>query len=253
MRIHIIACRVLTRELSFYASFSPHIVDITWLPQGLHDTPGRLRDMLAATLADLEQQWDSGLIKHRPDAVALGYGLCSNGVVGLQAGSQPLIIPRTDDCTALFLGSQERYLDEFRRHSGTYWLNNGWMETSFVPMPSYLEERRVAYAQKYGEDNADFLLAEDLRWVRNYSYCGYIRSPVIEFDEYPRTAAKVAEENGWDFFSLDGDCRLLKKLTQGRWDDQEFLVCPPGWRVEAAYDGTKMRAVPPVGRKDAEG
>ena len=39
MRIHIIACRVLTRELSYLISQSPHTVDVTWLPQGLHDTP----------------------------------------------------------------------------------------------------------------------------------------------------------------------------------------------------------------------
>ena len=53
MRIHIIACRVLTRELSYLISQSPHTVDITWLPQGLHDTPEKLRALIADAIDGL--------------------------------------------------------------------------------------------------------------------------------------------------------------------------------------------------------
>ena len=101
------------------------MVDITWLPQGLHETPDQLRTTLQTMLSRLEEEWNTGWPKHRPDAVALGYGLCSNGVVGLTAGSCPLVIPRTDDCIALFLGSQAQYLEEFSPRPGTFWLNSG--------------------------------------------------------------------------------------------------------------------------------
>ena len=143
MRIHIIACRVLNRELSYYASQSPHIVDITWLPQGLHDTPAKLRMKVSETIDSLYEQWEKRELKHMPDVIVLGYGLCSNGVVGIQARDIPLVVPRTDDCIALFLGSQERYLRLFEEYNGTYWLNNGWIETAYIPaaLTPGLEER----------------------------------------------------------------------------------------------------------------
>ena len=46
------------------------------------------------------------------DAIILGYTLCSNGVVGLSAGSESPV-PR-HDCITLFLGGEERYLNYFR-------------------------------------------------------------------------------------------------------------------------------------------
>jgi hypothetical protein len=103
MRIHIIACRVLSREISYFAALSPHTVDITWLPQGLHDTPDQLRRMLQEAIDSIHDQVKKNLLKHRPDYIALGYGLCSNGVVGLTSRDIPMVIPRTDDCIALFL------------------------------------------------------------------------------------------------------------------------------------------------------
>ena len=106
MRIHIIACRVFTRELCFYAARSPHIVDITWLPQGLHDTPVQLQKMISDSLDQLYIQMEKKMVKHKPDVIVLGYGLCSNGIVGITSRDIPIVVPRTDDCIALFLGSR---------------------------------------------------------------------------------------------------------------------------------------------------
>lgn len=118
MRIAVIACRVFTRELSYYVSQSPHTVEVFWLPQGLHDTPDRLRRMIADTLGEIDRQREERLLKYSPDAIALAYGLCSNGVVGLESRDVPLIVPRTDDCIAQFLGSQRRYLALFAATQG---------------------------------------------------------------------------------------------------------------------------------------
>ena len=250
MRIHIIACRVLTRELSYYAALSPHTVDITWLPQGLHDNPDRLRTMLQSAISGLEADIEGGLMKHWPDAVVLGYGLCSNGVVGLRAGKIPLVIPRTDDCIALFLGSQTRYLELFAQQPGTFWLNSGWMESAFLPLPDYLEQRKAEYIQKYGEDNAAYLLGQDMQWIERYQACGYIRSPRLESGPGPRAAKRLAQETGWDFFSVDGSDRLLQAMVRSEWNEKEFLICPPGYQVAAAYDGSKITAMAP-GPKEA--
>ncbi|MDD2362000.1 MAG: DUF1638 domain-containing protein [Oscillospiraceae bacterium] len=244
MRIHIIACRVLTRELSYYASQSPHTVDITWLPQGLHDTPEKLRQMLKESLDDMHLQKEKQMIKHWPDYIVLGYGLCSNGIVGIESRDTPLIIPKTDDCIALFLGSQKRYLELFNKYNGTYWLNNGWIETAFVPSKEMLKKRYDEYIELYGEDNAEYLTEQDKLWANNYNTCGYIGSSVYDCRDYHLLAQRIAQENNWEYVELQGDNRLIRSMTDGTWNDKEFLICPPFHRVKATYDRTKIRAVP---------
>ena len=63
----------------------------------------------------------------RYDAVLLGYGLCSNGLVGMGARSIPLVVPRAHDCITLFLGSKERYLQYFQDNPGVYFMTSGWI------------------------------------------------------------------------------------------------------------------------------
>ena len=244
MRIHIIACRVLNREINYFAALSPHTVDVTWIPQGLHDTPDALRRILAEALESIYDQVEKGLLKHKPDYIALGYGLCSNGVVGLAARDIPLVIPRTDDCIALFLGSQKRYLQLFERLNGTYWLNNGWIESSgsVVQERETEQQRWLKYAEKYGEDNADYLIEQEGAWIGHYNTCAFIHSDVYASNEHLTTAMRVARENGWGFEAIQGDVRMIKALAYGEWNDEEYLIVRPGERVAADYSGRKIRA-----------
>lgn len=244
MRIHIIACRVFSRELNYYAARSPHIVDITWLPQGLHDTPEKLREMLAQSIDNLYIQKEKHMIKYRPDYIVLGYGLCSNGVVGLESRDIPLVVPKTDDCIGVFLGSQQRYLDLFNKHSGTYWLNHGWVETAFIPSSEMIEKRYNEYVRLYGEENAEFLLEQDNLWIEKYTTCGYISSPVNDFPDYSLLAEEVAKRNNWQYRRFEGNTRLIQAMTDGLWNDEEFLICRCCHRIKATHDESKICAVP---------
>lgn len=60
-------------------------------------------------------------------AVVLGYGLGSNGMVGLRAGVVPLVIPRAHDCIS-FLGFRRRYVELFNKRWGTTYYTSGWLE-----------------------------------------------------------------------------------------------------------------------------
>ena len=113
MRIHMVACQVFSRELCALAAHSDNVIEFTWLPQGLHDTPARLREMADAAIRQVEERYQKKISKHLPDAIVLGYGLCSNGVVGLTAGEIPLIIPRTDDCIGVFWGPKSAIWNYF--------------------------------------------------------------------------------------------------------------------------------------------
>lgn len=243
MRIHIIACQVFSREVNYYASLSKNIIDITWLPQGLHDTPDCLRQMVKDAIDEIGMQLEKNIKKNKPDAIILGYGLCSNGVAGVTAPDVPVIIPRTDDCIGVFLGSQKRYLQLFNEYNGTYWLNNGWIESAYIPTKENIDKRRLEYIEQYGEDNADYLMEQDNLWVKNYNHCGYISSDVYDNHEYRETAKEVAREHGWNYEEFKGDHAFLYQMVNGPWDDTNFLTCPPGYTVEPSYDETKIKAV----------
>ena len=72
-----------------------------------------------------------GLIQEQIDQVAeyasqivLGYGLCSNGIVGVTARNQGLIVLRCHDCIKLFLGSPAVYSEAIKERPGTYYLTS---------------------------------------------------------------------------------------------------------------------------------
>lgn len=246
MRLHVIACRVLSRELNYLASQSDNVVDITWAPQGLHDTPELLRRNLKKTLEDLEAYFGQTYKTEalRPDYYVLGYGLCSNGVVGIEAKDIPIVVPKTDDCIALFLGSQQRYLELFKKYNGTYWMNNGWLESSFRDREADKERKRAEYVELYGEEAADYLVDAEYAWMKEYNTYGYIDSPIYTNEDYAKKTEQYAKEYGWKYERFQGDIRLLKKMIDGDWNEDEFLICPPHHKIAAAYDGSKLKAVP---------
>lgn len=50
LKLKVIACDVLNREISFLASQSKNYIDVTYLNQGLHNTPDKLREILQAEI-----------------------------------------------------------------------------------------------------------------------------------------------------------------------------------------------------------
>ena len=76
MRLALIGCSLLTRELSEAIVRSPHLVDARFLPEGLHETG-------AKTMRSRIQEAIDALDTGKYDAVVLGYALCGNGAHGL--------------------------------------------------------------------------------------------------------------------------------------------------------------------------
>jgi hypothetical protein len=121
VRLRIVACEIFFRELCHLAARSPRKVDVEFLPKGLHDQGGAvMRERLQAAV----DATDPG----RHDAVALAYGLCNNGLVGLRSRALPLVLLRAHDCITAFLGSRARYARYFDERPGTYFETTGWLE-----------------------------------------------------------------------------------------------------------------------------
>jgi hypothetical protein len=88
-----------------------------------------------------------------PSLIVLGYGLCGNGARGVKSRRHTLLIPRTDDCIAILLGSRRAYRREFNAVPGTYYLSKGWLESGSHPLSEYEE-----YAERYGREEAKWIL-----------------------------------------------------------------------------------------------
>lgn len=237
-----IACEVFARELMFAGAVSPHVVDLTLMPFGLHDTPEELRQEL--------QKEVSATNPERYECIALCYGLCSRGTVGIRTEQIPLVIPRAHDCITLLLGSRKRYNEEFSQHPGTYYYSPGWIErkTGEVQQGAInnayakrTQERFEEYARKYGEDNARFLIQQESLWMKHYTRAAFINTGLGNIDAYRRFTQDLAAERGWEYVEIEGDTSLLNRLACGEWNEDEFLVVQPGSSILEAYDGTIIR------------
>ena len=130
MRILLIGCEVIIRELCEAITRSPHVVDARFLSKGLHDLGAKaMRQGLQAAIDEVEARAETY------DAIALGYGLCGNGLAGVEARSIPLVLPRAHDCITLLMGSRTGFERYFQDHPGVYYRSVGWVDAGPISSP----------------------------------------------------------------------------------------------------------------------
>src|SRR4030043_2019193 len=126
----VIACATVIEEM---LPLLPPDVGHRTLDFGLHIEPEKLRHALQEAIDASSSE---------ADTIILGYGLCSKGVLGIRATDCTLVVPRVDDCIAIFLGSCSAYRQQSRSEPGTYYLTKGWIEVGDTPFAEY--ERMAA-------------------------------------------------------------------------------------------------------------
>jgi hypothetical protein len=206
----IIACETVIEEmLPFLPGDVPHEV----LDFGLHVHPAKLKEVLQQKIDQASQ----GV-----DVLLLGYGLCSMAVVGLKATTATLVIPRTDDCIAIFLGSCSAYKEQANQEPGTYYLTKGWIEAGDTPF----EEHKLL-VEKYGEEKAGRMTR---LLLKNYKRLALINTGQYEIERYRDYTRETAKKFELRFEEIEGSADLVKKMVFGPWDG-EFVVVPPGGTV----------------------
>jgi Protein of unknown function (DUF1638) len=237
MKMKLISCEVLYREMCAVIARSPNEVDVEFLPKGLHDLGcSSMRKSLQEAIdhTDPEQY----------DAVLLGYALCGNGTAGLAARTLPLVIPRAHDCIALLMGSRERYQNYFEQNSGVYFRSTGWLERGkdleqetlrIVRNKTGAGYTRDELVLRYGEENGQYLFDELNAYQTAYRQLTYIATGLEPDDRFERQARQEAAGKGWQFERVEGNLDLFERLLAGDWNEEDFLIVPPGWRVTATY------------------
>jgi hypothetical protein len=240
MRLLLLGCELLLRELCDAILRSPHLVEAQFLSAGLHEVGAEeMRRRLQAAIDAADPA--------RHDAIVLGYALCGTGLAGLRTHSLKLVLPRAHDCITLLLGSRSRYQEFFEANPGVYYRSVGWVERADqiqrqlngMKHRSSLEE----LVAQYGESNGAYLYEEYRRYEKSYSKLIYIQSGLEPDESFIARARMEASSKQWDFAQVQGDLTLVRRLLSGHWD-QDFLIIQPGYCIEASYDEGIVTAVP---------
>ena len=202
----VIACRVMEPELNQVLMEGAEDVEILYLDQALHRTPAKL-------LGLVQEKIDQ--VSLTASRIVLGYGLCSNGVVGVTARQQGLLIPRCHDCIALFLGSPSRYQELFREKPGTYYLTPGWVAEKKDPL-GILEE----YIPRYGRETAQWVMEEELK---HYTHIALIDTGVEEMAPIRERAMENAAVLKKQYGEIPGSLDYFRELLRGPYTGEKFI------------------------------
>lgn len=210
----VIACRVMKTEIdALLAPDAP--IEVRYLDQNLHRTPERMAGMIRADIAAVEDY-----AAH----IVLGYGLCSNGIVGIRATRQEICVPRVHDCIALMLGSRQDYHEAFNERAGTYYLTAGWVAEEKDPLGTFENE----YVPKMGREDAEWGLREELK---HYTHIVLIGSKGGDMAMLRKRARENAEFLRMKYEEVDGSDRYFRKMLFGPYDPGDFVCIPPGEKI----------------------
>lgn len=236
MWLKCISCEVLARPVYYCAASSPHIIDVTLIRRGLHNQPDDLRAYLQSRIDDPQNE--------KYDAILLSYGLCGKATAGLVARYKPLVIPRAHDCITLFLGSRQRYNEQFIEHPGTYWYAQDYIERDDgsggslalgSSSEAQIQDQYQEYVEKYGEDNANYLMEVMGAWQQHYQRAVFIDMGIGNGNQVDQKAQEEATRRGWTYEKIQGDFILVKHLLDGDWD-KDYLILQPGESIKMTYD-----------------
>jgi hypothetical protein len=144
----------------------------------------------------------------------------------------------------------------FNENPGTYFLTTGWIERGeatgelkqlSIQSQTGMDMSYEQLVEKYGEENARYLWDTLCDMTKNYRQMTFIEMGIEPDGSFRARAEEKAAEHQLSFQQARGDMRLIHNLVNGIWDEQDFLVLPPGWKVAARLDENIIAAEPASG------
>lgn len=206
----IIACKVMKPELETLGADTKDL-HLVYLEQSLHRTPQRLPELLQEKIDEV-----AGFASQ----IVLGYGLCSNGVVGVKAPEQGIIIPRVHDCISLLLGSAKTYMQYVQQQPGTYYLTPGWVAEEEDPL-GFMED----YVEQVGRETAEWAVHEELK---HYTHIALIDTQAGDMLPLRARARENARYLNKEYQEITGSPDFLRRLLHGPYNLQDFIFVSGG-------------------------
>jgi len=195
--------------------------EVTFLDYGLHLIPKNLTATVQKTIDSIRE----------PSRIVLGYGLCGNGLNGIEAGEHTLLIPRADDCISILMGSYDTYLNEFNANPGTYYLTKGWLESASDPLREYHK-----LVEKYGAETAEWLMDEQYQHYKRLVLIAHNQEDLEKYRPRALEVARYCERWGMQYSELVGSdayvSGLVKAITTLQESNENFLLIPPGGTIQ---------------------
>ncbi len=200
----VIACRIVEKEVETIMAEENLDHTIIWLDSGLHDRPKNLKEELKKVLDEVTD-----------DLVILTFGLCGESTLDLCANGRELILPRTDDCISMLLGSQSRR-KQLNAELAALYLTEGWTNGTKTPLSEYEHAK-----EKYDEETADMIME---MMYQHYRTLALIDNGITDMEEFARICQPIAEISGTEEKIIDGTLDWIRTLLTGPWDEERFIV-----------------------------
>ncbi len=218
-KVKFISCEVILDEVK---DRIPGDWEVASLEKKLHERSDELRKKLQEEI-DRSKGFD---------IIFLGFGLCGKSVEGLVSRDATLIMPKSDDCIAILLGSVEEYSRQSKKEPGTYYLTRGYIgEADEDIMGSGFSRIR----DKYDEETWKWILGQMLK---NYKRLVFINTGNYDPEKWRLMAMKESKKLGLDFEEIVGTGDFFDKISGGDWD-HDFIKVGPGQKVTSGMFGHK--------------
>ncbi|SLM31772.1 conserved hypothetical protein [Desulfamplus magnetovallimortis] len=249
---NIIACGSLYHELESVKRDDQQVT-IHYLDTDLHRTPAKIPAILQKNIDIIEHSLKDISTISDKSKIILGYGLCSNAVVGVTTKKSSLVVPRVHDCLDLFLGfvgkgvsrsgvdidynnsgnnhnvdssiEVENARDTGKTHH--YFLTPGTLLNHKDPYSIMVNE----YTPKMGEKIAQWGMKEELKHYTHFDLIATLRE---DMDEIRQQALKNADFFNMELVEIQSDLKFFDRLVNGPHDEDYFIHIQPGEIVEQA-------------------
>jgi len=194
LRIGIVACDILKREIELMTKDDPDIVHREYLEFALHTDSAYLKTTVKDKVNSL---------KGKVDAVFLGYAICQSLRDLTKEVEVPTAMLESDDCIGAFITPSE-YEKEKRKCTGTWFSSPGWAE---LGIEGAIKELHLDSMKDQGYDPMYFLTM----LFEGYSRCLYIYTGVDNEEQYKDKSEGFAKSLKLRHECRSCDLRVLER------------------------------------------
>lgn len=207
MKTTVIACKTIEDELLLAMEQTGCRYDIHWVESGLHNVTEKLHNRLQQALDSM-----TGC-----DRVLMAFACCGGAAEGLVTGAYETVLPATDDCISMLIGSTAKRL-AMPASKETYYLTRGWLDGE----RSIFTEYEYALS-KYGRSVAGSIMQA---MIGNYRQVALLDTGAYETAPQLARAEEIAKAFGLECRVISGTVEYLRGLLSGR-HGEGFHIFPP--------------------------